>query len=186
MSGPDPGSFGSVDAGSVPSVAAFEGADPAFDAGSPLHGSSERPSVFLGLSGLAGFALAGDHHGADAQVVQGVVDLLLAVAAVGGDGAGRAAGAAGDPFDRGGELGCVGRVALLDGVVQDDAVLVVDQLGLVAELDRLAQPALGDRAGVGVVQADPPGGARRVSPRPAAAGSARRSGGSLRPARSGR
>jgi len=34
---------------------------------------------------------------------------------------------------------------LLDVVVEYDAVLVVSQLGLVAELDRLAQPALGDR-----------------------------------------
>ena len=121
-------------------------------------------SMFLGLSGLARFAFAGDHHGAHAQLAEGVVDLLLAVAAVGGDGAGRAAGTAGDPFDRGGELRRVGRVALLDGVVENDAVFVVGHLGLVAELDRFAQPALGDRPGVGVVQADPPGGALGCGP----------------------
>jgi hypothetical protein len=42
-------------------------------------------------------------------------------------------------------------------VVEDDAVVVVRDLGLVAELDRLAESALADRAGVRVVQADPPG-----------------------------
>jgi hypothetical protein len=47
---------------------------------------------------------------------------------------------------------------LLDGVVQDDAVVVVGDLGLVPELDGLAEPALGDRPGVRVVQAHPPGG----------------------------
>jgi hypothetical protein len=91
------------------------------------------------------------------QVVQGVVDLLFPVAAVGGDGAGCAAGTPGDPLHGGRELRRVGGVALLDGVVQDHAVVVVGQLGLVPELDRPAEPALGDRAGVGVVQADPPG-----------------------------
>ena len=70
---------------------------------------------------------------------------------------GRRPGAADDPPDRGGELRGVGGVAALDGVVEHDAVVVVDDLGLVAELDRPAEPALGDRAGIAVVQADPPG-----------------------------
>ena len=74
MSGPDPGSFDGVDPGAVPAVAAFEGADPAFAAGSPFHVSAERSSVFVGLSGLAGSAFAGDHDVADAEVVQVVVD----------------------------------------------------------------------------------------------------------------
>jgi hypothetical protein len=51
-------------------------------------------------------------------------------------------------------LRCVGRVAPLDGVVDDHPVVTFDQLRFVAELDRLTQPALADRAGVGVVQAD--------------------------------
>ena len=46
--------------------------------------------MFLFSSGLSGFAFAGDDDGAHAEVVQGVVDGLLAVAAVGGDGAWRA------------------------------------------------------------------------------------------------
>jgi hypothetical protein len=44
-------------------------------------------------------------------------------------------------------------------VVEHDAVVVVGDLALVAELDRLAEAALGDRPGVAVVQADPPAGA---------------------------
>src|SRR3954452_23426457 len=79
VSGPDPGSFGGVDAGAVPSVATFEGADPAFDPGAPFDGSAKRWSMLVGLSGPAGSALAGDHHGPHAQVVQGVVDPLFAV-----------------------------------------------------------------------------------------------------------
>jgi hypothetical protein len=51
-----------------------------------------------------------------------------------------------------------GRVALLDAVVDDDAVVVVADLSLVAELDGPAQPAAHDRAGVAVVQADHPAG----------------------------
>jgi hypothetical protein len=74
-----------------------------------------------------------------------LVDLVFAVAAVGGDRAVWAAGAPGDPLQGGSELGRVGGVASLHGVVQHDTVVVVGQLGLVAELDRLAEPALGDR-----------------------------------------
>jgi len=96
--------------------------------------------------------------------VKGVVDFLFAVAAVGGDRPGWSAGSSGDPFDRRGKLWGVGRVALFDGEVQDHTVLVVSKLGLVTELDRLTQPALGDRAGVRVVQADPSGRSVRSHP----------------------
>jgi hypothetical protein len=41
---------------------------------------------------------------------------------------------------------------------EHDPVGVVEDLGLVAELDRLADAAFDDRAGVGVVQADQPAG----------------------------
>ena len=39
-------------------------------------------------------------------------------------------------------------------MVADDAVFVVDDLGLVAELDRFAEASLDDGAGVALVQAD--------------------------------
>src|SRR3712207_5278393 len=86
-----------------------------------------------------------DDDGAYSEVVQGIVDAFLAVAAVSGDGARPAAGALDDPLDGGGQLWGVGWVALVHAVVQDDTVVVVDDLALVAEFDRLAQASLGDR-----------------------------------------
>jgi hypothetical protein len=61
--------------------------------------------------------------------VQVAFDGGLAVAAVGGDRAGHAAGAAGDPLDSRQELRAVGGGAAFHGVVQDDAVVVVADLG---------------------------------------------------------
>ena len=54
-------------------------------------------------------------------------------------------------------------------MVQHDAIVIVDDLGLVAELHRPPEPALGDRAGIPVVQ-DPPGGPVRGGPGQALAG----------------
>src|SRR4029077_13845188 len=101
VSSPDPGSFGGVDHGAVPSVAAFQVADSAFAAGPPFHVFAERALSFLGLASLAGLALAGNRHVADAEVVEVVVDAGFAVAAIGGHGARLAAGAFDDAFDRG-------------------------------------------------------------------------------------
>ena len=84
VSGPGPGTFGGVDHGSIPSVAAFEVADPSFAASTPFQVSSERSLSFVGLSGFAESATAGNHDLLDAEVVQGVVDGLFAVTAVGG------------------------------------------------------------------------------------------------------
>jgi hypothetical protein len=78
----------------------------------------------------------------------------LAVAAVGSDRAWRAPGATGDPFDRGRQLRRVSGVSELDGVVEDDPVGVVDDLRLVAELDR----------GVDIMQADQPAGDSGITP----------------------
>jgi hypothetical protein len=61
VSDPDPGTFGGVDHGSIPPVATFQGADPAFAAGTPFHMSAERSLSFLGLAGLAGSTFTGDH-----------------------------------------------------------------------------------------------------------------------------
>ncbi len=120
VSGPGPGAFGAVQAGPVPPVPAFEGADPAFAAGPPLDGTAERWPALGGLAGLAGFALAGDDHVADAEALQVVFDRLLAVAAVGGDSPRLAAGSLDDPVHSRGELRAVGRVAPLEVVVDDD------------------------------------------------------------------
>jgi len=91
LSGPDPDSFGAIQAGAVPAVSPFEAADPALAAGSPFHGASECGCVFGGLSGLTRFAFAGNHHVPHAHLVQGVIDAGLAVASVGGDDPGFAA-----------------------------------------------------------------------------------------------
>jgi hypothetical protein len=54
-------------------------------------------------------------------------------------------------------------------VVQDDAVVVVEDLGLVAELDRPVDAAFADRPGFRVVQADQPAGpVRGLSGQPGA------------------
>lgn len=61
VAGPDPGSFGAVDADAVPAVATLEGADAALAPGAPFDCSPERGQAFAGSSGGAGVARAGDH-----------------------------------------------------------------------------------------------------------------------------
>ena len=51
-------------------------------------------------------------------------------------------------------MGASGGLPIYDVVVEHDAVFVVDDLGLVAELDGLAEPTLADRTGVGIVERD--------------------------------
>ena len=63
----------------------------------------------------------------------------------------------GDAFDRGAQQFGVGGVADVHGVIDDQPVGVVDDLGLVAELDRLAEASFADRSGVGFVQRHEPG-----------------------------
>ncbi|CKM74309.1 Uncharacterised protein [Mycobacterium tuberculosis] len=84
MPGPDPGSFGAVDAGAVPTVVSFEGADAAFAAGAPLDCSSERWPLFFGAPGLGGSAFTRYRDRTYTEVVQVIFDAFLAVAAVGG------------------------------------------------------------------------------------------------------
>jgi hypothetical protein len=74
--------------------------------------------------------------------VELALDTGVSVAAVGGDRAWRPPGAARDPVNRGSQLRRVRSGAELDVVVEDDAIGVVDDLGLVAELDRLTEAAL--------------------------------------------
>ena len=64
----------------------------------------------------------------DAEVTQGVVDALLAVATIGSGGPWFAASALDDPLDRRSELRRVRRVALLQVVIEHDAILVVHDL----------------------------------------------------------
>jgi len=161
MSGPDLGACGAINPGSIPSVSPFQAADPALAAGSPLHTLAKRRPVFRGLPGFARFALTGNDNVPDPEVVQGLINACLAVATVGSDGPGFASGTGNDTFDGRSQLGRVGRVALMQGVVEHDPVVVVDDLRLVTELDRLAKLALGNGPGVAVVQAHPAGRPRR-------------------------
>src|SRR6478752_2995113 len=57
LSGPGFRSFEVVQAGSVPAVSAFEGADPSFASGSPFDGSAESAAVLDLAAGGAGPAL---------------------------------------------------------------------------------------------------------------------------------
>jgi hypothetical protein len=122
-------------AGAVPAVSAFEGADPAFASGSPFDGSAERSSSFDLLAGGTGPALARYDDGADTEVGQRGVDGGLAVPAVGGHGPWCTTGPGFDPLDRRRQLWCIGGVSGMHLVIQDDAVVVVDDLPRVAELD---------------------------------------------------
>ena len=108
VSGPDSGAFGAVDAGTVPAIAAFEVTDAAFAAGSPFDEASEGLSVFFGAPFFGRFALAGDYHVFHTEVGELVVDAGFAVAAVGGDRAGRLSGPLLDPRHGRGQLRRVG------------------------------------------------------------------------------
>src|SRR4051794_16289013 len=143
LPGPDACSVQAIEAGAVPAVSALEAADPALAAGAPLDRLAEGRTGFGGLSGPAGAAPARGARGSDTQLVWVVFDAGLAVAAVGGDGARAATGAGDDPCDGGSQVRCVRWIAPVEGVVEHHAVVVVEHLGLVAELDGMTQPALG-------------------------------------------
>lgn len=108
---------------------------------------SNARRVALGLL-LRGMAVA------HPELVEIIFDRCVSAAPISGHCPWWASGAAADPFDGGCQLRCICGVSELDAVVQDDTVGVVDDLGLVAELDRLAQSSLADRASVGIVETD--------------------------------
>ena len=87
------------------------------------------------------------------------LDSRFAIAAIGGHGFGQLSEERRDAGDGRHEHGGIERVALFDVVVDDDAIDVVGYLCLVPELHRLAQSALADGTGIGVVEGDQPGGA---------------------------
>ena len=62
-----------------------------------------------------------------------------------------------DAFDGGADQVGVGRVADVHGMIDDDPVDGVDDLGFVAELHGTAEAAFADRAGVGFMQRHEPG-----------------------------
>ena len=110
--------------------------------------------MFLGAPLFGRFALAGDHHVFHTEVGELVVDLGFTVAAVGGDRPGCLSGPLLYPLHGRGQLRRVGRIALLHSAIQHDPIVVVDDGRRVPELDGAPEAAFGDRAGIGVVQAD--------------------------------
>jgi hypothetical protein len=80
--------------------------------------------------------------GANTQVGEGVADGSFAVPAVGVHGARCATSPVFHPLDCGSQLWCVRGVSVLHIVIENDAVVVVDDLPFVTELGRFPQPAL--------------------------------------------
>src|SRR5258705_4061716 len=135
---------GAVDAGlfgAVPAVASFEVVDPSFGSGAPFDLVAEGAAVFDLAARGSWFARTGDRHTAHAEVMEVAFHRCLAIPTVGSDRAWRAPGATGDPFDRGRQLRCVSGVSDLDGLVDDDPVVVVDDLSPFAELNPLSPSA---------------------------------------------
>jgi hypothetical protein len=126
---PDGSSIAAVQPGAVPAVSVLEVADPAFAAGRHLT-SVRKPRACSTARRAAEAWLCAGWRPCVPRGPQVLLGRGLAVPAVGGDRAGRAAGAPGDPADRRRELGSVRRVAGLDAVIGDDAVVVVGDLGL--------------------------------------------------------
>ena len=133
VSGPGFRSFEAVQAGAVPAVSAFEGADPAFASGSPFDGSAECSAFLDVLAGGAGAALARDDDSADTELGQCLVGGRFAVTTVSGHGLWCTTGAGFDSLDRRGQLWCIGGVSGMHLVIHDDAVVVV-AFALVANL----------------------------------------------------
>lgn len=133
----------------APGVGALEVDDATFAAGAPFDQATERSGVLVGAARLGGLALAGDGHASDAEVAEGGGVVAVAVAAVGRQRSRRLPGPPGDLLHAAPRLGRIGAhrvVAALHGVVDDDAVDVVDHLRLITELHGLAQPLRGDGA----------------------------------------
>jgi hypothetical protein len=130
--------------------------DAALGSGTPLDECAEPAGGLDGPACLAGFSLAGNGDLLHPEIREPCLDARLAVAAVGRDRFRPTAEERLDAGDRRHEHLGVGRVALEHGQVEHDAVDVVGDLSFVPEFHRFAEPAFGDRAGVGVVQRDDP------------------------------
>ena len=108
VSAPGSGSVEAGEFGAVPAVASFDVVDPSFGSGAPFHLLAEGSAVFELAARRSGLASAGDRHAAHTELVEVAFHRGFAVAAVGGDRARGASGAAGDPFDRRCQLRGVG------------------------------------------------------------------------------
>ena len=133
--GPSFRSFEVVQPSLIPTVSAFQGADKALATGSPLHVPAERSPVFDLLPSGTGPAPAGYHHVPDTKVGHG----LVAPASPYPRSAVTVLGArpvrALTRSTAGANCGGIRRVPGPHVVVQDTAVVVVDNLPRVTELN---------------------------------------------------
>jgi len=117
--------------GAAPPVVAFETRDTRFGSCTPLHQVPEPARAFGCLARRARSALAWDHDPFDTKSLEVGVDGRFTVSTIRDDRARCAPEPGDDTADRENELRRVGRVAFVDLMVNDDAVNVVDDLGLV-------------------------------------------------------
>jgi hypothetical protein len=128
-----------------PSRYSFEGADAAFASGSPFDGSAEGSASFELLSGQARFPLRGmttvrtPRRGRRRRQLRRTRGRRSRSRCAVRDRPGLS------PVGLRSQLWCVSGVSGLHIVIENDAVVVVDDLPVVTELDRFPQPALRDR-----------------------------------------
>ena len=152
--------------GAAQPKATLEVADARFDADPPVAQPPERAGAFQLAPGGAGGAGTLQPDPPDAELGQGAVVGGEPEAAVGDHCGWWAAVSCGYSANGGEQLEGVGRVALVELVVGDEAALVLGQQQGVAELGRAAGFALADRAGVGVGQGHHPVGNLTVAGQP--------------------
>ncbi len=156
---PGAGAGVAAQTGAAPRPVSLEMRDASFASGAPLDGVDELVSVFDGAARLGGSAGAWDDDGGHPGGGEIGLDGWVPVAAIGGHQRWRHAQVGAEAFDGRAEQLCVGRVPDVYRVSEDDPVGVVDDLGLVTELDGLAEASFADRSSVGLMQRDEPGGA---------------------------
>jgi hypothetical protein len=130
LSGPGFGSFEAVQAGTVPAVSAFEGADPVFASGSPFDGSAECSALLDVLAGGTGPAFARYDNSADPELGQCLVGGRFAVTRSAVTVRGTRPVRALIRRIAGANCGASAGVSGTHPVIHDDAVVVVDDLPL--------------------------------------------------------
>ena len=141
-----------VHEGAPPAPVAFQGGDTAFGSGAPFDQLAEPAAALARWGGRRWVGPAGDGHVLDAQGFRSASTLASAVAAVGGDLRGCPPEAVLTRAMAGASSGASGGLptCTLWSTMTPSALSTT--WALIAELDRLADPALRDRPGVGVVQ----------------------------------
>jgi hypothetical protein len=106
----------------------------------------------------------GDHHVLDAEVGEWLVDFGFAVATVGGDGLWRAPNSFLHPRDRWRQLRGIGRITLLDGAVEHDAIDVCRPIPIRETMRSRGWHDTKDLAAVGEPEPDSADGSAQFQP----------------------